>query len=139
MPLSRTFRAGALHSGLLHQAAPRVAAPSAGARSSIVRDDGYLRHWCLAFSNANRLCRGNLQSWELLWLCFLSSSQVVPAPTATATPYLTCKVQSAAGRLPLGACRWGLFLRLSHGSEPVSSNSEEANSTHSSRVKSQPC
>ena len=86
VPLSRTFCAGALHSWLLHQVAPRVAAPRAGAGSSIVRDDWYLRHRGLALSGANRLCRGHLQKWGLLWLCFLSSSQVVPVTATTVKP-----------------------------------------------------
>ena len=91
VPLSGTFCAGALHSWLLHQVAPRVAAPGAGAGSSIVRNDGHLRHRCLAFSGANRLCRRYLQKWGLLWICFLSKSQLVPVTTATAHPYHTCK------------------------------------------------
>ena len=99
---SCTFCAGALHRWLLHQVAPRVAAPCAGAGSSIVRDDWYLGHRGLALSGANRLCRGHLQKWGLLWLCFLSSTQVVPVTATTVKPLPHLQ----RGKLQQANCSW---------------------------------
>ena len=116
-----TFSAGALNSWLLHQVAPRMAAPGAGAGSSIVRNDGHLRLRGLAFSSACRLCRGYLQKWGLVWLCFRWSSQKLCQPPLPLLPSTTpAEGQSAAGRLPFG--RLQMRALLAHGPKRVTSN-----------------
>ena len=120
--LQGTFSAGALHSWLLHQVAPRVAAPCTGAGSSIVRNDGHLRHRCLAFSGADRLCRRYLQNWGFFWVCLLGVPKLCQPPLPLLPPTTPAEGQSAAGRKTLHLQTPKSNWCRSHGSEPMPSN-----------------